>query len=330
MRAITFTTLGVGMLTVAALSGACGGDDDGTGGSGAGTSSGGNACDPASQPDCPAASIDSDCVALSDNSGADQFALRLSQLSVTAPEVLTGPLVAGIVSDGVTLNLPSCNIKGGKGTFNMLTIFDKTADTLTLAGAFPEQNPENGYCIVNDPANEVEPITVAANLMPDGSFSTDAIARIVVPIFLDLSGDLSSAVFLPLREGRITSGQLSDDQNCVGRFAVESLSPQFECVADPDYFETGASLEGYITLEDADAVVVDQLNQSLCVLLSGDVGAFGDGGAPIERCARDMAGDIVLTGDWCSTTNSAGGCEDAFRLEATVASSAVTVRDDCP
>ena len=62
MRAITFTTLGVGMLTVAALSGACGGDDDGTGGSGAGTSSGGNACDPASQPDCPAASIDSDTI----------------------------------------------------------------------------------------------------------------------------------------------------------------------------------------------------------------------------------------------------------------------------
>jgi len=327
MRAAWITTMGMGVLALAALTGACGGDDEGTGGSGAAPS--GNGCDPAAQPDCPAASIASDCVALTDNSGKDQFALRLSQLSVTAPQVLTTPLVASIVSDGVTLNLEECNIKGGMGTFNMLTIFDKTADTLTLAGAFPEQNPADGYCIVNDPANEVEPITVKANLMPDGSFSTDSIDRIVVPIFLDLSGNLSSAVFLPLREGRITAGQLSDDQNCVGRFAVETLKPQFECVADPEYFETAASLEGYITIEDADAVVVDQLSQSLCVLLSGDVATYGDGGDPIERCARDTNGDIVLTGDWCSTTNSAGGCQDAFRLEATVASSAVTVRDNC-
>ena len=84
MRALTYTTLGIGIVTLAALSGACGGGDDGTGGSGAGTSSGGNACDPSSQPNCPAASVESDCVALTDNTGADQFALRLSQLSVTA------------------------------------------------------------------------------------------------------------------------------------------------------------------------------------------------------------------------------------------------------
>ncbi|MEZ4446543.1 MAG: hypothetical protein R3B72_46115 [Polyangiaceae bacterium] len=311
------------------LTGACGdGGGDTSSGSGGGASADCTPTDPA----CPAVGITSDCLSLVDNTGLDQFALRLSQLSVKAPEALTNPFVYGIVSQGVNINLPACNINTGKGTFNMLTIFDKTADTLTLAGAYPEASPADGYCIVDDMASEVAPITVTANLQADGSFSTDPIPRIVVPIFLDISGDLGSAVFLPLREGRITGGQLSADQNCIGRFNGDKLDPAFECAADPndvEFFENGASLDGFITLEDADEVIVELTNQSLCVLLSGDYKTYGDGMMP-NRCLRDGGGAITLKGDWCSTTNAAGGCQDAFHLEAEVASSGAALKASCP
>jgi hypothetical protein len=324
MNRLVVTTIAFGASLAFGI-GACG--DDGGDTSGTPTGSSGATCAP-SDPACAATNVASDCVALVDNSGQDGFALRLSQLSITAPAVLAEPLIASIVSDGVYLNAPSCNLQG-LGTFNMLTIFDKTADTLTLAGAFPETDPSNGYCIVNDTANEVMPITVPANLMADGSFSTDPIDRIVVPIFLDLGGDLNNAVFLPLSQGRISGGQLSADQNCIGSFDLATLRPEFECAPDPEYFINGADLEGFITLEDADAVVVDVLQQSLCVVLSGDPNMYGDMGDP-QRCTRDMNGAIVLQGDWCSTTNSAGGCADSFQLQARVAASAASVRSDCP
>ena len=38
---------------------------------------------------------------------------------------------------------------------------------------------------------------------------------------------------------------------------------------------------------------------------------------------------IVLQGDWCSTTNSEGGCRDAFRLGGELAASAVKITGDC-
>ncbi len=281
-------------------------------------------------PACPAVGVSSDCLALVDNSGLDKFVLRLSQLVITAPPALSNVFMQGIVGDGVTINLPACNISG-LGTFSFMFEFDKTTDRVRAGGALPEQNPGDGYCLANDPANDIIPAETDANLQADGSFSTAPFAELTVPVYLDLAA--SSAVYLPLRQARIVNAQMSADQNCVGRYNVEELMPTDNCLAAPSvgiyYFVDGGELEGHITLEEADAVIVDAAAMSLCVLLSGDTATHGDGGSP-EHCTRDGNDEIILQGDWCSTTDSAGGCTDAFRMTATIAASAAELRSDCP
>ena len=323
----TYLLLGVSGVAFLGLTGACG-DSEGDAASSTGTSST-PTCEPTNQA-CPALAVQSDCLAITDNSGADRFSLRLAQLTVEAPTALTSDIVAGIISDGVNINLPACNI-GGMGTFSMLTDFDKTSGTMTIGGAFPEANPTDGYCFIDDPPNNVGPVEVALTLNEDGTFESAVIPALTVPIYADAAG--SSIVYLPLRDGQITGGQLSPDQNCVGRFNGDLLSPEDNCApvaGGPDYYTDGASLEGYITLEDADAVDVDLLQASLCVLLSPSSSEFGDGGTPVNRCRRDMNGAIILEGDWCSTSNMAEDCKDSFRLQARFAASAATIRDNCP
>ncbi len=48
-------------------------------------------------------------------------------------------------------------------------------------------------------------------------------------------------------------------------------------------FNNDGKIEGYITLEDADKIVVDLANATLCALLTEN----GDGGKPLEKCKRD-------------------------------------------
>jgi hypothetical protein len=65
------------------------------------------------------------------------------------------------------------------------------------------------------------------------------------------------------------------------------------------------------------------------VVLSGSPNTYGDGGDPMH-CSRDGNGQIEFQGDWCSTTNSAGGCRDAVRLAGGLAASAVSMQSNCP
>jgi hypothetical protein len=313
--------LGLGCLGVAALAHAgCDGDET--------TPIGGGTCIP-TDPSCPAVGVSSDCLALVDNSGKDQFTLRLSQLSITAPVALTTALVSGIVADGVYINLPTCNVSG-MGSFSLMTEVDLATNTLRVGGAYPEEDPSNGYCFVYDAQNGVEPVEVAIEQLPGGGFRSEAFPRAVVPVFTDRSA--TTVVYLPLRDTTLSRADLSADHNCIGRFNTEGIVPETGCEASPpevEYFVNGGELEGYIQIEEADEVIVDLAGQSLCVLLSNDPNQYGDGGDP-NRCKRDGGGAIELKGDWCSTTNSAGGCQDSFRMQAEFAASAASLRTDCP
>ena len=308
---------------------ACGSSD----GDSSSSSSSSGSCAPTNAA-CPALAIKSDCLGLVDNAGKDKFALRLSQLSITAPKVLTDAFVAKLVGDGVFINLPTCNL-AGQGTFSLITEFDRKAGKLRVGGAKPEQNPAGGYCFANDPANNIAPVEVAATFTAGGGFSIDPIAAITLPIYLDIAA--SSTVYLPLRMATLVKGTISADNNCIGSFNASGLQPANQCKPDLEvginYFVDGATLEGHIQLEEADAVVIDLLNpkQTLCVLLSGDDKMFGEADKDgVIRCKRDANMKIVLEGDWCSATNSAGGCKDSYRLQSTIAGSSVKVRTDCP
>jgi hypothetical protein len=327
----TFNPKRLGRLGAAALvasgllAAACGSDEKPSGGSVAN-------CAP-TDPSCPALDVQSECLALVDNSGKDKFALRLSQLTVKLPTVLTTPLIAKIVGDGVFINMPECNV-AGLGTFSLITEFDRSNGKLRVGGAKPQANPTDGYCFLDDNGNNIAPIEVNAQFASDGSVTVDPIPSITVPIYQDLTAQ--QVVYLPLRQAVLKNAKLSSDNNCVGSFNAAGLEPINQCKPDLEaginYFVGGAGLEGHITLEEADQVVIDLLTpkQSLCVLLSGDVNTYSEADAEgVLRCKRDSSNSIELKGDWCDATNSAGGCQDAFRLDAEIASSSVKLRDDC-
>lgn len=319
--------LGMGALAGAASLAGCGGDDSGEEAATTGTPAGNCA---QTNPVCTA--VDSECVALVDNREEPTFGLRMSQLTITKPDILAGPTIGKIVSDAVRMNLQQCHFNG-TGTFSWLLEFDSAAGTVRTGGALPQADPTKGYCFVDTMigAFPIQPITVAAPIA-GGKFNAD-VGDLIVPIFL--STDLNSTpITLPLHKAKLTNGTLSADNNCIGRYNAEGLDPDNLCLADennPAFFN-GAELTAFITIEEADEVEVEDLAQSLCVILSGDPGSYGDGGDPINHCLRDASDTITLKGDWCSATNSpaTADCDDAFLLGAEFAASGVKITGICP
>lgn len=288
---------------------------------------GGAACSP-KDPQCNL--VASDCIALTDNASAAQAGLRMAQITITKPAVLApGSIVGNIVADGVQMNLDKCNLSGG-GTFSWLLQFDTATSMLKTGGAKPTDDPFGGYCFVTETlgGKDIKAVSVSSGLM-GGAFSAE-VGDVTVPIFLDAGA--SMFVLLPLKAAKLT-GTLSGDNNCVGAYNAANLDPGNNCLAEPPdtlQFINAGTLEGYITLEDADTVIVDSLKQSLCVLLSGNAAMYGDGATP-NLCKRDVDGKIEYKGDWCASTNGAAdaACADSAKLGADFAASAVKISGDC-
>jgi hypothetical protein len=270
------------------------------------------------------------CVALKDNTGLEKFGLRMSQLTVTAPEALTNQTVRQIVGQGVLLNLESCRLTG-KGTFNWLFEIDMAAGMVRTGGALPRQDPRaGGYCFLDEQEGtfQIKPVMVPFT-NADGVLSAD-VGDLLVPIYDEIT-PTGAPILLPLKAAKVEGFTLSADNNCVGTYNAEGLLPADRCLSSVDVpaFVDGASLDAHILLEEADEVVVEDLGQSLCVLLGGS--ASSDGASPVAHCKRDAQGMIELKGDYCSTTGASGGCQDAFRLSATFAASAIAIDDGvCP
>lgn len=319
-----------GLVAVVGATGCDGGGDGtgGTGGSGGDTSTGGSTggTGPVCEPSCDAnAGVKSDCVAIVDNAGASTYGLRMVQLTLEKPTALASPVVASLIESGVTMNLKDCNLSG-EGTFSWLLQFDTATGMLKTGGAEPASDPTAGYCFVNKDLGgiPVKPLEVAAKPDASGKFNVDMGGDVVVPIFL---GDTSSFVLLPLKAAKLLNGTVSSDQNCIGKYNADKLDPADSCEPSGDVtrYTDGATLDAHITLEDADSVIISSLGQSLCVLLTTDP---GDGGTP-KKCSRDMNGAIVAKGDWCSTDDMAGSCQDAYKLGAQFAAAAVKINGDC-
>jgi len=311
------------------------GDSGGT--TSGGTTSGGNDCAP--DVGCPA--VTSDCIAFADNAGKDEFALRISHLSISAPAALTDPTIANLLGKGVNLNYPECkavtgdSIFTGDGTFSWIFQFNKSTGKLTAGGAVLESDPTKGYCFVNQTIDgfDVQPFVADAPIGSDGSFEVTDTRDVVVPIYTT-PGDPNGVILLPLKGVRLFDAKVSADNNCIGTFNPD-LDPNNLCLADTStpQFIDGASLEGFVTLEDADAVKVAVLSDnSLCTLIAKDP-MYVDG----KVCKRDGNGKILFEGDWCAGTSvgdpgtpATATCKDAVKLSAKFAASGVTVRTDCP
>lgn len=298
MRGFRIMTVGL-VVGVAGCDGAVGPDGEGAG-----------PC----APSCEATSgVESACVALVDNTDKSTFGLRIAQLAFSKPAALANPLLGAMITDGVTMSLEECNLDGA-GTISWLLQFDTAAGTLTTGTAGAVDSPTAGYCFADGP------ITMDTSLV-DGLISASGDTGLGLEMSLG-----GTPVYLPVGGFGFKDLALSTNQSCIGSYNADTLDPANNCqpTADISAYTPGGAMTGYITLEDADAVVISSLNQSLCVLLTGE----GNGESP-ARCARDSGGIIQAQGDWCAGTNSAAGCADAMALVADFAASAVRIDGVC-
>jgi len=265
----------------------------------------------------------STCLPMASNKGKEVLDLRMRRLQVVAPSMLAEFFVQNlIVGRNIDLNAPACGDSNGTGSFTWLLRLDRTARKLTTGGAPPSSDPFGvGYCFARSDVGgiAVAPVELDVDIDGDKVSARNGFDTLNVPIYVN--GDPNNVVLLPIRRGLVKDITLSADGDCIGRFerggqAADCTELRGQC----SKWKTSGSLGGFITLEDADKVVLKDLNgRTLCGFLTGNTAS--------KSCLRNAAGAIEAKGDFCSTTNAAGGCADAYWLAATFAASAVKIHD---
>jgi len=264
----------------------------------------------------------STCLPIADNKGKQVLDFRMRRLNVAAPKALAQQFIQKtVVTTNIDLNARECGEKG-KGLFTWLLRVDRQNNTLVTGGAPPSADPFGvGYCFARFTTADkivIEPLQTGIVFQGDTFKSTDK-KKLNVPIFLN--GDVNNVVVLPVTDVVIQGVALSEGGNCIGKLNPNALSS--DCSDDPalcSKWQTAGALGGYITIEEADQVYIQDLSESLCVILTQS------SKGPDGRCTRQN-GKIAFEGDYCSKDKQPGSCKDSFWLAATFAASAVTIYD---
>jgi hypothetical protein len=274
----------------------------------------------------------SPCLAMTDNTAKPVQNLRIRKLNVTAPPALAlGFIQAGVIDLGV--NLKNFCGEPGDGSFSWLIQFDPNSGKLTTGGAPPVDDPFGvGYCFVKATLSNIQvtPVTIQMTKGSDGTWSSDVIDKLNVPIYVH--GLESNVVVLPLSKSKVTGVTISTDGNCIGSYNPNGVTPpsplgtcQDQDPSSCQRWHTAGSLGGYITLNEAEGVQVQDLGKTLCVLLTQGSDTANGG----KDCATDAQGNVTAKGDFCSKTNSpaTSDCADSMWLAATIAASAAVIND---
>jgi hypothetical protein len=264
------------------------------------------------------------CLPMTDNAKtAPIYNFRMESLNITSPTVLMNTLVESVIAGGVTLNAPSCGYGAAvstTGAFSWLLSVDKKNNTIMTGGGAPVTNPySTGYCWVKGTfgANDVAPLTVPLTFKGDAFTTTPFKQTLNIPIFATLTMT-SNPIILPIRSAQFSGVGISRDGNCIGDInpewpgAATSSCAAMLPASCPKWFTNGA-LAGYITLKDANTVDIMTVGGTLCGVLTQHIGS---------SCTSPS--DFTM-GDYCSTTQSPGGCNDSFWLSATFAANAVKI-----
>jgi hypothetical protein len=271
------------------------------------------------------------CLATADAAAAPVFGLRMSHIGLTAPAALTTGAVQSIFEQSTVLNLPACGLGGG-GLFNWLLRFDGSG-ALTTGAAAPVANPASGYSFLGGAITlggvsfDVSPGTLQAPFGPTCDIESTAV-DVNLPFYGDASGTLMT--LFPLHALRFSSTTITPDHNCIGSYNTAGLSPASQCQPDashPQWID-GGNFAAFIVLEEADTVLVPELNETLCLLIAGGPSMQGTlGGTTMQACARGENNAIAAQGDWCSTTDApaSAGCADAMRFAGSFAASGTAI-----
>jgi hypothetical protein len=270
--------------------------------------------------------------------GVDNF--RMRDINITAPAAIVA--VQGLVV-ATAVGIPNSPDGGatcgenGSSLFNWLISVDQAGKSITTGGSPPSPDPFGvGYCFINGKVISngitatVAPVTIPATFTDTGGFTTDVYTqKLNIPIFLAPVG----VVILPIRGASFHDVSVSSDGNCIGGMNpganisnCEAPFPSQQMGTDScSRWHTAGALGGYITLDEADQVFVQALNESLCALIVGSPGSqtVHDGG--YQTCtATELAG-----GDYCAPTDAGPGhaCTNGNSawLSADFAASAVKI-----
>jgi hypothetical protein len=257
----------------------------------------------------------------------------MAHLAFSKPKAFATGLIAGVFDGAITPVDAACNLNGS-GTFSWLMHLDFATGTVTTGGGKPSSNPAGPFAFVDamvstgGTAVHVHPVTAPGALSPACTLAA-AVGDVYMPMYLDAAG--TSSIILPLHSVRYHDVVVSPDLGCIGRYNAEGLDPANSCLADSQHpvFEDGGSVDSYMTLEDADTIIISSLNESLCVLLSLDPATYGQKNSQnVTVCKRDATNHIVLQGDWCAATDApaTATCADADALSGTFAAQGVLIQ----
>lgn len=290
------------------------------------------------------------CIAMADNAGATRAQLRVSQLQVASPEVLTKPFMqTTIITEGITPTIEDAGCRQlGSNRFNILFDFDFEKMEMKQGASIPQilvgHEVGAGTCWADyseldpsEPKSKIRP-AVAPLTYDEATGAFEAtFATMNVPIYVaDTEDDFA---LLPLHELRVT-GNLSAGNSCIGKFLAENLEAPTCAAGDSGFrWQNDGDYVGYVTVVEADDVDVSSLGFSLCTLLSGDSVKWKNNADGIGRCVDSKgyreSGNNLPEGNWCSVDNSAnpaacGGVLDSWQLKTKFAASAIKIDGICP
>lgn len=254
------------------------------------------------------------CYRASQADHADSPEMRIRYLDIAAPSAspLASTAVEGVLNSTLgteTFNwLIAMSLSGSDGAVDITTGFGTR-----IAG------PPTTYSFAAD--GDFPPATISGTRTGDTITSGTASTPVEIPIY-DETGTVQQ-ITLILHALRVMEATLSEESSCIGALSGNR-------------FTTAATLEGYVTVEDAQngTINVPPINTTLCSLIAGEL-ITPSGSDPL--CDRDRSEwtaqpDSLCDGETCQA-NPAGSTEvcdplttcNAWRLEANFAAVGVEI-----
>lgn len=183
--------------------------------------------------------------------------IRLTAMQISAPASLANPLLQAIIDD---------SLDGFR--FIWLVEADLAGGTMTTGSGRADAVPpgtDAEFCTVHwntgdyAPAED-NPITVSGSTISTSS----PIDLISIPIYSEDSPD-SPLLVLPISHAELTGIELNADSTLVGTPNAAAGSDRYASTWD-----TAGEIRGWISVEDARNVPIEDLSETLCGLLSGD------------------------------------------------------------
>ncbi len=230
--------------------------------------------------------------------------IRLTALQISAPASLSNPLLQAIIND---------SLDGFR--FIWLVEADLEAGTMTTGSGRADAVPpttDAQFCSVRWNTGDYAPARDNPITVTGSTISTTAPIDVVsIPIYSEESPDTPLLV-LPLSQLELLNVELDADRTFVGTPMAPEGSTRYAASWD-----TAGSIRGWISVEDARGVEIEDLTQTLCGLLSGD-----------HPDPTDMSQDCTSPqADWTNQPTEIPGSGGVlgYELQAGIGGGAVTI-----